>query len=44
LQKSLAALSLSYATGDAIPEARDNAARYVVPLTSLTDFARKASA
>jgi hypothetical protein len=44
LQKSLAALSLSCATGDAIPEARDNAARYGVPLTSLTDFARKASA
>jgi NADH dehydrogenase len=44
LQKTFAALSLSYATGDVIPEARANAARFGVPLTSLTDFARRAVA
>jgi uncharacterized protein YbjT (DUF2867 family) len=44
LQKTFAALSLSYAIGDAVPEARANAARYGVSLTPLADFAGKASA
>lgn len=39
LQKTLAALSISYALGDEIREAADNAARYGVPLTSLADHA-----
>jgi uncharacterized protein YbjT (DUF2867 family) len=40
LQQAFAALMLGYARGDAIPEARDNAARYGVALTSLADYAR----
>ena len=39
LQQAFAALMLGYALGDAIPEARDNAARYGVTLTSLADYA-----
>jgi uncharacterized protein YbjT (DUF2867 family) len=39
LQQAFAALMLGYAQGDAIPEARDNAARYGVALTSLADYA-----
>lgn len=39
LQKTLAALSISYARGDAIPEARDNAARHGVSLTPLSAYA-----
>lgn len=39
LQKTLAALSMSYARGDAIPEARDNAGRYGVSLTPLSAYA-----
>ena len=39
LQKTFAALSIGYARGDAIPEARANAERYGVALTSLADYA-----
>lgn len=39
LQQTFAALSISYALGDPIPEARDNAARFGVELTSLADYA-----
>lgn len=39
LQKSFAALMIGCALGDAIPEARDNARRYGVTLTSLEEFA-----
>lgn len=39
LQKSFAALMIGYALGDPIPEARDNARRYGVKLTSLEQFA-----
>ena len=39
LQQAFAALMLGYAQGDAIPEARDNAARYGVTLTPLADYA-----
>jgi NADH dehydrogenase len=42
LQKTFAALSLSYALGDVIPEARANAARYGVALTPLADYAARA--
>jgi uncharacterized protein YbjT (DUF2867 family) len=41
LQKSFAALSIAYARGDAIPEARANAARFGVTLSSLADYARR---
>lgn len=39
LQKTFAALSISYALGDPIPEARDNAARFGVELCSIADYA-----
>ena len=39
LQQAFAALMLGYAQGDAIPEARDNAVRFGVTLTSLADYA-----
>ena len=39
LQKTFAALSISYARGDVVPEASKNAARYGVSLTSLVDYA-----
>ena len=39
LQQAFAALMLAYALGDPMPEARDNAARYGVTLTSLADYA-----
>jgi uncharacterized protein YbjT (DUF2867 family) len=39
LQKTFAALSIAYARGDAMPEARANAARFAVSLTSLQEFA-----
>jgi NADH dehydrogenase len=41
LQKTFAALSIAYARGDAIPEAREHAARFGVALTSLDDYARR---
>jgi uncharacterized protein YbjT (DUF2867 family) len=40
LQKTFAALSISYARGDAIPEARANAARFGVSLRSVAEYAR----
>lgn len=40
LQKTFAALSISYAHGDAIPEAQENAARFGVSLRSLAEYAR----
>jgi uncharacterized protein YbjT (DUF2867 family) len=39
LQKSFAALMIGCGLGDAIPEARDNARRYGVTLTSLEEYA-----
>jgi uncharacterized protein YbjT (DUF2867 family) len=39
LQKTFAAMSISYAHGDAIPEAQDNAACFGVTLRSLADYA-----
>ncbi|MGH8863958.1 MAG: hypothetical protein ACREVZ_04855, partial [Burkholderiales bacterium] len=39
LQKTFAALMMSCALGDSIPEARQNAARYGVPLSSVADYA-----
>jgi NADH dehydrogenase len=39
LQKTFAALSIAYARGDAIPEARENAARFGVDLTTLESYA-----
>ncbi len=39
LQKTFAALMLGCAHGDSIPEARQNAIRYGVPLTSVEDYA-----
>jgi len=39
LQRTFAALSIGYARGDVIPEARENAERYAVTLTSLADYA-----
>ena len=41
LQKTFAALSIAYAHGDAIPEARANAERFGVALTSLADYAAR---
>ena len=38
LQQTFAALMLAYAMGDCIPEARENAARYGVTLTSLAEY------
>jgi NADH dehydrogenase len=39
LQKTFAALSIAYARGDAIPEARTNAERFGVTLSPLADYA-----
>lgn len=41
LQKTFAALSIGYALGDAIPEATENARRYGVSLTSVSDYAAR---
>jgi uncharacterized protein YbjT (DUF2867 family) len=41
LQKTFAALSIGYARGDVIAEARENAERYGVTLTSLSDYASR---
>jgi uncharacterized protein YbjT (DUF2867 family) len=41
LQKTFAALSIAYAHGDAMPEARANAGRFGVALTSLADHASR---
>jgi NADH dehydrogenase len=44
LQRTFAALMLAYATGDPIPEARENAARSGVKLTSLAEYAGRFAA
>jgi NADH dehydrogenase len=44
LQRTFAALMLAYAMGDSIPEARENAARYGVTMTSLSDYASRFAA
>ncbi len=44
LQKTFAALSIAYAHGDAIPEARTNAGRFGVTLSSLADYAGRFAA
>jgi uncharacterized protein YbjT (DUF2867 family) len=41
LQKTFAALSIGYARGDVIAEARENAERYGVTLTSLAEYASR---
>jgi uncharacterized protein YbjT (DUF2867 family) len=41
LQKTFAALSIAYARGDAMPEARENAARFGVGLTALESYAKR---
>ncbi len=42
LQKTFAALTLAYARGDLIPQAKANAARYAIQLRSVHDFAASA--
>lgn len=44
LQRTFAALMLAYAAGDTIPTARETAARFGIPLRSVTDHARTLAA